>query len=237
MASYNEVLTIKGALDGLLDELKKLPFPFEVLVIDSSSTDGTLELLQDYQKSKLINLLIEAEPRGKGSAIRLGIENVQGDVFLIFDADCEYEPADIRKLLVPIESGKTSFVLGTRHTPGEKMRVMDHHKFRPFLMNFAHKFFTYLLNLTCAAEMTDPFTMYKIFRIEVFTGVPLYSNRFDLDWELVIKAIRRGAKPIELPVIYKSRSFTEGKKVRFFKDPINWILALIRFRYFEKLPN
>ena len=83
--------------------------------------------------------------------------------------------------------------------------------------------------------MTDPFTMYKVFRSEVFRGVVLRSDRFDLDWELVIKAVRRGSRPFEVPISYKSRSFDEGKKVSFFRDPVSWIIALFRFRFFERI--
>ena len=111
------------------------------------------------------------------------------------------------------------------------MRLMYHHRILPALMNLAHRFFTGLINVTFFIRLTDPFTMYKIFRKEVFSDVELVSNRFDLDWELVIKAIRLGAYPIEIPVNYKSRSFSEGKKVRFFLDPITWVFALIRFRF------
>ena len=73
--------------------------------------------------------------------------------------------------------------------------------------------------------------MYKIFRSEVFVGIGLVSNRFDFDWELVCKAIRLGCRPVEIPVFYKSRSFSEGKKVRFFRDPLTWLIALCRFRF------
>ena len=73
--------------------------------------------------------------------------------------------------------------------------------------------------------------MYKVFRTEVFEDIELVSNRFDFDWELVCKAIRLGCAPIERPVFYKSRSFSEGKKVRFIRDPLTWFVALIRFRF------
>ena len=110
------------------------------------------------------------------------------------------------------------------------MRVMDHHRIRPALMNLAHRFFTGLINVTFFVKLTDPFTMYKIFRSEVFSGVELVSNRFDFDWELVCKSIRLGCVPLEIPVFYKSRSFSEGKKIRFFKDPFSWLIALAKFR-------
>jgi hypothetical protein len=155
---------------------------------------------------------------------------MSGDVFLIYDADAEYLASDIPRLLEPIEIGLTSFALGTRHEKGRAMRVMDGHRIRPAVMNLAHHFFTMLINATFLVRLTDPFTMYKVFRTDVFTGVELVSNRFDFDWELVCKAIRLGCVPVEIPVFYKSRSFSEGKKVRFVRDPISWIVALIRFR-------
>ncbi len=231
IAAYNEVTTIVPAIEALMPVVSSLKCKFEVIVVESNSTDGTRELLQRNIQNLSIRLLLEDSPKGKGSAIRLAMASMSGDVFLIYDADAEYLASDIPKLLGPIENGDTSFVLGTRHEKGRAMRVMDEHRIRPFIMNLAHKFFTFLLNIFCGVNLTDPFTMYKIFRSQVFHEVTLCSNRFDLDWELVIKALRRGAAPIEVPVFYKSRSFSEGKKIRFLHDPITWVIALVRFRF------
>jgi glycosyltransferase involved in cell wall biosynthesis len=231
IAAYNEASTIAQTLLGLNVVLETLNCPFEIIVVESNSTDETREILQSIRNQLNLKLVFQDHPQGKGSAVRLGLKQMSGDVFLIYDADAEYDPSDIPKLLEPIENGETSFVLGTRHEKGRSMRVMDNHRIRPTLMNLAHKFFTGLINVSFFVKLTDPFTMYKIFRSEVFSGVKLVSNRFDFDWELVCKSIRLGCKPIEVPVFYKSRSFSDGKKVRFFLDPITWILALIRFRF------
>ena len=80
-------------------------------------------------------------------------------------------------------------------------------------------------------SLKDPFTMYKVFWRDCLDGLIFESNRFDFDFELVIKFLRKGYQPIEIPVSYKSRSFTEGKKVSVFHDPITWIRALIKFRF------
>lgn len=231
IAAYNEAPTIAQTLVRLRDVLETLNCSSEVIVVESNSTDGTREILRSIEHQLNLRLVFQDNPQGKGSAVRLGMNQMSGDVFLIYDADAEYDPADIPKLLEPIENGKTSFVLGTRHEKGRSMRVMDHHRIRPALMNLAHRFFTGLINITFFVKLTDPFTMYKIFRSEVFSGIALVSNRFDLDWELVCKSIRLGCVPIEIPVSYKSRSFSEGKKVRFFRDPITWMVALIKFRF------
>ena len=77
----------------------------------------------------------------------------------------------------------------------------------------------------------DPFTMYKVFRRDCLAGLTFECNRFDFDWELLIKLIRKGHRPIEIPISYKSRSFKEGKKISMFRDPITWIWALVKFRF------
>jgi glycosyltransferase involved in cell wall biosynthesis len=231
IAAYNEANTIAQTLSKLSDVLKTLNCSYEIIVVESNSSDETRNILKSIESQLNLKLIFQDHPKGKGSAVRLGMNQMNGDVFLIYDADAEYDPADIPKLLVPIENGETSFVLGTRHEKGRSMRVMDHHRIRPALMNLAHRFFTGLINVTFFVKLTDPFTMYKIFRSEVFTGVELVSNRFDFDWELVCKSIRLGCVPLEIPVYYKSRSFSEGKKVRFFKDPLTWMVALVKFRF------
>jgi glycosyltransferase involved in cell wall biosynthesis len=229
VAAYNESETIAQTLKGLHKVLDSLSCPSEIIVIESNSKDDTRDILKQIEVELALRVMYQNYPEGKGSAIRLGMTHMRGDVFLIYDADAEYDPRDIPKLLEPIESGKTSFVLGTRHERGSPMRVMSGHRIRPKVMNMAHDFFTSILNLTYGTNMTDPFTMYKVFRVNVFSEVELKSNRFDLDWELVCKALRIGCTPVEIPVNYKSRSFAEGKKVRFFRDPLTWIVAYVKY--------
>jgi glycosyltransferase involved in cell wall biosynthesis len=235
VAAYNEEPTIESALVALHKVLEGLGCDFEIIVVESNSTDRTRRILQALQGQLDFTLYFQEAPLGKGNAIRLAKSKMSGDVFLTYDADAEYDPEDLPKLLDPISSGATSFVLGTRHENGRAMRTMHDHKIRSCLMNLAHRYFTFLINVTFKVKLTDPFTMYKIFRTEVFQNTPLVSDRFDLDWELVAKAIRRGSVPLEIPVRYTSRSFTDGKKVRFFRDPISWLIALIKFRFVKLL--
>jgi hypothetical protein len=91
-------------------------------------------------------------------------------------------------------------------------------------------FFLTLFNLLYSQRLTDPFTMFKVFRRECLYGLEFECNRFDFDYEIVIKLLRKGYKPLELPVNYRSRSLSEGKKVTIFRDPLTWIRALIKFR-------
>jgi hypothetical protein len=79
--------------------------------------------------------------------------------------------------------------------------------------------------------MRDPTTMYKVFRRDAYEGIRFTRDRFDFDWELVCKLVRRGHVPVEVPVNYRSRSFAEGKKVRFFRDPLTWLETIVASRF------
>ena len=96
--------------------------------------------------------------------------------------------------------------------------------------NFGHVLFLWLFNAIYRQKLCDPFSMYKVFRRDCFYGLTFECDRFDFDFELAIKLLRKGYRPLELPVNYKARSFTEGKKVTVFRDPILWIRALVKFR-------
>ena len=100
----------------------------------------------------------------------------------------------------------------------------------PPLLNFAHELFTALANWLYHSDMRDPATMYKVFRREAVAGVKFRRNRFDFDWELLMKLVRKGYRPIEIPISYKSRSFKEGKKITMFRDPLTWLWALVKYR-------
>ena len=111
------------------------------------------------------------------------------------------------------------------------MRKFTDQPFHAFVLNFGHWVFASLLNLLYGVWLKDPFTMYKVFWRDCIEGIEFECNRFDFDYELVIKLIRSGYTPIEIPVNYRSRSFLDGKKVRMFADPVTWLIALIKFRF------
>jgi glycosyltransferase involved in cell wall biosynthesis len=163
--------------------------------------------------------------------VREGFRHATGAIILIQDADLEYSVDDYAKLIEPIMRGEVDFTLGSRHAPGRSVRVMDGTRMVAPIMNTAHWVFTWFFNVTYGTKLRDPFTMYKVFRSECIDGVEFVADRFDFDWELVAKLVRLGYKPIEVPVEYKARSFSGGKKVRFFRDPPTWIVACLRFRF------
>ena len=227
---YNERATfeqlIKAILEKTFDTVDR-----EIIIMESNSTDGSRELVQTYEARPDVKVIYENKPQGKGHAVRNGLNHASGSMILIQDADLEYDIEDYDVLLTPIVRFRSLFVLGSRHKGHWKMREFGDSNILSGVFNFGQVFFTWLINITCGTQLMDPFTMYKVFHRECLYGLELESNRFDLDWEIVIKFVRKGLVPMEIPVNYVSRSFGEGKKVRLLLDPILWIIALLKFRY------
>jgi glycosyltransferase involved in cell wall biosynthesis len=228
---YNEKtsfpIIIEKVLDKKLERIDK-----EIIIIESNSTDGTREIVKKYEGIDGVKIIYEDKPRGKGHALRNGFLCATGDIILIQDADLEYDINDYDSLLEPIIENEVNFVLGSRHLGANcwKIRQFEKKPIIGFVMNSAHQFFTKMFNTLYGQNIKDPTTMYKVFKKECIEGIKLECNRFDLDWEIVAKLVRRGYIPLEIPINYKSRSFSEGKKIRFFRDPLTWILAIIKYR-------
>lgn len=230
MAAYNEEATIKTTIDRVL--AKKIPgIEIELIIIESKSTDKTRDIIRPYEKDDRVKIIWQEKPKGKGNAIREGFQHMTGDIVLIQDSDDEYDLEDYDVLLEPIVTGEAAFVLGARHGGRAwKMRQFNDQFWAGHFLNFGHWFFTTLVNVFFGLRLKDPFTMYKVFRTDCLTGLQFECDRFDFDFELLIKLVRNGYRPIEIPVNYRSRSFKEGKKVRVFQDPITWFKAIIRFK-------
>lgn len=230
MPVFNEKQTFSTALEQVLS--KELPqVEKEIVIVESNSTDGTKEEVARYENCEGVKVIYEERPRGKGHAVRTGLNEASGDIILIQDADLEYDVNDYDQLLEPLLKYQKMFVLGSRHTGDWKMRSFEDRKLLSTLFNFGQILFTWMINVACGSELKDPFTMYKVFRKECLYGLKFEANRFDFDWEIVIKFLRKKYFPLEIPVNYSSRSFTEGKKVSLIKDPILWMKALFKFRF------
>lgn len=227
---YNEVKTFSKAFDQLL--LKEvLNMQIEIIVVESNSTDGTREQVLKYHGHPRVKIVLEDAARGKGHAVRAGLEQITGDFVMIQDADLEYDLEDYEALLEPLLFGRAAFVLGARHGGSAwKMRQFNDQPIVAAVLNLAHWFFTALINVGFGARLKDPFTMYKVFRRDCLYGLRFECDRFDFDWEIVIKFLRKGYRPLEIPVNYRSRSFAEGKKVSLFRDPITWLRVFVRLR-------
>ena len=231
---YNEARTLKKVLEWVyiyqIPNVKK-----ELIIVESNSTDGSREIVAEFAKNKKdVTLILEEKPQGKGHAVRTGLTKASGRIILIQDADLEYEVSDYPSLLNPILEGKTKFVLGSRHLNHTGDYSWDIRNFKEgrkaLFMNIAGLAFHAFFNLIYQTNLTDPTTMYKVFKRECLKNLHLRGNYFDLDWELVAKLIRSGYKPIEVPVHYKPRGFAEGKKINIMRDGPRYVKAIIENR-------
>jgi glycosyltransferase involved in cell wall biosynthesis len=228
--AYNEADTFDRVMQALLRK-RLVGLDLEVVIVESNSSDGTRELAYCYRHHPRVRLFLEDRPRGKGHAVRTGLEHASGDFILIQDADLEYDLDDYDALLEPLRLGRASFVLGARHGGSAfKMRHFENQKILSTLLNGGHLLFTALVNVLFGVRLRDPFTMFKVFRRDCLAGLTFTCNRFDFDFELLIKLVRKGYLPLEIPVSYRSRSFKQGKKVSIWRDPLTWIWALARLR-------
>lgn len=229
---YNESATFLELIEQLL--LKTIDgLDLEILIVESNSTDGSRELVLQYKDHPRVRVILEDKPLGKGHAVRTALQSATGDFVLFQDADLEYDINDYDALVGPLLAFRNNFVLGTRHSGGKnnwKIRQFTGSPGLAAFFNFGHLLFLTLFNVLYKQRLSDPFTMFKVFRRECLYGLDFECNRFDFDYEIVIKFLRKGYKPLELPVNYRSRSLKEGKKVTVFRDPLTWIRALFKFR-------
>ncbi len=231
MPVYNERRYIEQILEKVLSV--KLPIDREIIIVESNSTDGTREIIKQYEKKESIYVIYQNQPLGKGSAVKEGFKHVSGDIILIQDADLEYEPNDYPRLLKPILDNKTKFVLGSRHLGKRtwKIRDFDRLMWDARLIDIGSELLTWLFCVLYHVKLSDPQTMYKVFRRECISGIEFESNSFTLDWEIVIRLLKKGILPLELPVRYKSRSKDEGKKVKILQTGLQSLACFIKYKF------
>ena len=229
MPVYNEGTTVGTVIEDLLT--RNFPdFDIELIVVESNSLDSSREVVRRFEHQPGVKLILQEEALGKGFAVRRGFYEVSGEIILIQDADLEYTIDDYPALIKPIVDGRASVVLGVRPNSNGAMRVMPGEPWSSRITNFGHVLFTHIFNLLYGQHLQDPFTMYKVFRVECIQGLRFSAKRFDFDWELLGKLCRRGFEPLEVPVSYRSRGFRSGKKIRKVKDPVTWVVAAIKYR-------
>jgi SAM-dependent methyltransferase len=227
---FNERATLDEMMRALL--AKQLPgMRKEIIIVESNSTDGSRELIERYRGHPDIKLLLQPSPRGKGYAVREGLAAATGDIVMIQDADLEYDFDDYDGLLAPLIGWQSIFVLGSRHQGSWKMRRFTDDPLAATVLNFGHFIFRSLINIALGTAIADPFTMFKVFRRDALFGLEFWCNRFDFDIELLMKLVRKGYVPLELPVNYVSRSFWEGKKVSVTRDGLTWFWTILRARF------
>lgn len=221
---YNEKKTIGEILRRVM-AVKIAGVGKEIVVVDDRSTDGTRKILKKIAKSfPAIKIIYHQENQGKGAAVRTGFGRATGDYIIIQDADLEYDPQDIPRLLKPIQEGKAQVVYGSRFT-GEHRNMLFWHM-------VGNKFLSFLANMFYNTTLSDMEAGYKLFSRESLERISLRENGFGFDPEVTAKILKKGVKIYEVPISYAGREFSEGKKINW-KDGFKILWVLIKYRFFK----
>jgi glycosyltransferase involved in cell wall biosynthesis len=220
--AYNEQATIAQ----VLRRVAATPFRREIIVVDDGSADDTVPLVRSlHAEIDDLRLLAQDRNRGKGAAVRAGIAASTGDIVVIQDADLEYDPADLPRLIKPLRDGVADVVYGTRLRGGEPQRA---HLFWHYAGNRALSLLTNVLYNTTISDME---VGYKAFRGDLVRSFRLVSDDFRFEPEVTARVLRTpGVRLYEVPISYYGRTYAEGKKITW-RDGIKAVGALLRFRF------
>lgn len=222
---YNE----KNFLATLLDRVMAVDYggAFEVVVVDDGSTDGSSEELKRLAaRYPNIRCLCHDHNRGKGAALRTGFQAVSGDVIIAQDADLEYDPHEIPKVIGPIRLGVADVVFGSRFLSGGPHRVLY------FWHSVGNRFLTLLSNLFTNLNLTDMEVCYKALRREVLNSFVLQEDRFGIEPEMTAKVAKGPWRIYEVPISYYGRTYKEGKKITW-KDGWRAIWSILKYNLFD----
>jgi len=219
--AYDEEATIRE----VLSRAAAVPFRREIIVVDDGSRDATAEIAASIAAELSgVSLLRRSSNAGKGAAVREGIAATAGEIVVIQDADLEYDPRDLPRLIAPILEGRADVVYGTRLRGGEPQRA---HLFWHYAGN---RFLSLLTNVLYNTTISDMEVGYKAFSGDLIRSIRLVSDDFRFEPEVTAKLLRRpGVRLYEVPISYYGRTFAEGKKITW-KDGLRAVGALLRFR-------
>jgi glycosyltransferase involved in cell wall biosynthesis len=219
MPVYNE----KATLRRVVERVASVGLELELLCVDDGSSDGSREILAELQQEfPFMRVFLQPQNLGKGAALRRGIQEAVGDCVIIQDADLEYDPADYRRLLEPLESGQADVVYGSRFLGAGPHRVLY------FWHSVGNWFLTLVSNMITNLNMTDMETCYKVFRREVIQSIPLEEDRFGFEPEVTVKIAKRNLRVYEVGISYWGRTYAEGKKIGW-KDGVRALWCLLKY--------
>ena len=243
--AYNE----RSTIEEILWRVQSIGIEKELIVVDDGSVDGTREFLQQVGDAAArgveqihlasigrplplrgIRIFFQPANAGKGAALRRGFAEARGEIVVVQDADLEYDPRDLVRLLEPIERGLADVVFGSRFIGGGAHRVLF------FWHSVGNKVLTLLSNVLTNLNLTDVWTCYKAFRAEVLRGLTIQEDRFGFEPEITAKVAKAGWRVYEAPISYFGRTYAEGKKIGW-RDGVRGIWCTVRYNLFSRVPR
>ena len=224
MPVYNERERAERAIAEVL--ATELPIPFELVIVNDGSTDGTREILENGLAGgawgERVSLYHHERNRGKGAAVLTGLQHAKGEFSAIFDADLEYDPSDLALLMPPLLDGRSNASFG--------VRAFDGYTSHSFLFVLGNKGVTLACNLLFNVYLRDIMTCHKMIRTELFRSLPLREPGFAIEPEIAARLVQRGERIYEVPVHYRARATDEGKKLTA-ADGFRVLRTLARCRF------
>jgi glycosyltransferase involved in cell wall biosynthesis len=220
MPVYNEAQRVADAVKQVLEV--DFPCEVELVIVDDGSKDATPQILGSFDDPR-IRVIRHPRNQGKGAAVRTGVSEARGESIVILDADLEYDPRDIPRLLAPVLSGRSEVVFGSRQ--------FGSHTAFSFWYVMGNKAVTTFANIVFNCYISDLETCYKLMPTALYRDLKVKSNGFGMEAEVTGKLLRRGIRPFEVPISYQARSRAEGKKITWV-DGVEalWIILRERFR-------
>jgi glycosyltransferase involved in cell wall biosynthesis len=219
---FNEEKTIKECVERVL-EIADDNLSLELIIVDDHSTDNSYSIARKLEiNHPEIKIIRHEKNSGKGAALRSGFKMATGDFVAVQDADLEYDPVDLKRLLIPLVQGDADVVLGSRFLSTGFHRVLY------FWHYMGNRFLTFLSNMFTDLNLTDMETCYKVFRREIIQDIDIKENRFGFEPEIIAKIAQRRLRIFEMGISYRGRTYEEGKKIGV-KDGFRTLYCIFRY--------